>query len=239
MNLYVIFCAGAGQESNVWAYDEILTSNMKDRLSRFGGVTAFVTGYSPLEEPLAEKGFWANYATEDKSETRLEQDALPLLNSLTPAKNVATMAKNDPGAKFVFVGASNGAVVAGHLALKHKDRTLGLVCLSGVPAMQHWSGISKLSIPKIVTIGWKETYFGGASGLYEFAKTAWFDVVTFGGGHAREDRQSLLAVSSLLCSKLDEVLSTQRGRSPRGRNREVRKNRSRSSRPPRLTDVLR
>lgn len=237
MNVYIIFCAGAGQESNVWNYDEILTSNIRDELLQLKGIRVFVNGYSPRGEPLAEDGFWANYATGDKSETRLDRDALPNLNRLKPCKDVATIAKDDPSAKFVFVGTSNGAVVAGHLTLKHKDRALGLVCLSGVPAAQHWTGLSKLSMPKLVTIGREEIYFGEASGLYDFAKTAWFDVITFSGGHAREDQKTLLAVSNLLCSKLDGVIST--GRRTRDRSPRSRTRRSKSAGRPRLTDALR
>lgn len=255
MKIHIVYCAGATSPIDKDDYDKPLTEDMKTKLLQIKGVVSVdVVKFSPVGAANVPEGthtnWWVNYEADhwgyDRDSTRIAKDRISKLTDLEPEVTVQQILQEDPKAFFVFVGCSNGAVLAGDLTVRHKDKALGLLCLSGVPTDQQWSDIASLSLPKVTTISKIENYFGGPEGLYTFARKAWFDVFTFNNRHAEEDLNTLHAVSHHLCKKVDEFIAhhNERGRSPSSKSKshspsqKSRKSRSRSSKSPGMSRLI-
>lgn len=107
----------------------------------------------------------------------------------------------EAGHSVAFVGSSNGGHVAVHMSSIFSARFL--VLCSSVPLKHQEVSLLDSGTPIVMTVGSRESFFGGASALRSIARRvgAWW--VEFEGRHCRETRATMWdavsATKQLLC----------------------------------------
>ena len=92
--------------------------------------------------------------------------------------------------RVLLVGFSNGAIPATEFATTHPDKVLALLLLSGIPAaaQQRWVLDGHKSCPPVsLTLGSRESYFGGRPAFHTVALAFRAPVFDFEGGHCGEN----------------------------------------------------
>lgn len=172
------------------------------RVSRDGSSSRHWMDYTPLA------------GEEYSSTTNVERPAEELreLMHLTPELFALLRRMKHKAVPGVLVGVSNGAVVAGEVALWMADQRENaapvlLLLLSGLPARDTVPRLAEeLPGRALLTVGDGDHYFGGPCTYYSIAAKLHADVAAFRGGHCRETPQLCEHLGRSMARKLRELL---------------------------------